>query len=153
MSSINDLDKLPKDVALNIIVKQLPSIPPTSQLVAFFALLLISIPLLIALAMTIIFGKRIRRHPVSYIFFLSMALSSFFYSFLIFAGEPKNILPPEKVRIASAVFAITSPTVEGGTVLALVIKIWTVLVELVEPPLIVPFARILAWDPFVSILL
>ena len=79
MSSINDLDKLPKDVALNIIVKQLPSIPPTSQLVAFFALLLISIPLLIALAMTIIFGKRIRRHPVSYIFFL-FSIDIYFYS-------------------------------------------------------------------------
>ena len=122
-STMDQLENLPKDIADDKIASLLPPLPPLSQLIAFYTLHLLAIPLLFILAMTIIFSKRLHRHPVSWIFFLSMMMSSFFYSFLIWAGQPRNPHPSDGVRIASAVFAIIAPTVQGGTVLALVIKV------------------------------
>ncbi|TIA76234.1 hypothetical protein E3P91_00145 [Wallemia ichthyophaga] len=142
------LDALPKAKAEQLILSQLPDVPPVSQLSGFFFLNLLAIPLLIILALTIICSKRIHRHPVSWIFFFAMAFSSFCYSFLIWAGEPRNKHPSDNVRVASAVLAIISPTVEGGVTLALVVKVWTVLVDLVEPRYVRPIAKLFSYDPF-----
>ncbi|TIA85975.1 hypothetical protein E3P99_03830 [Wallemia hederae] len=144
----SQLDRLPKDTADKIIFSQVPGLPPKAQLGAFFGLNLLAMLLLPILALTIIFSKRINRHPVSWVFFLALTFSSFCYCFLIWAGEPTNPHPSDNVRITSAVLAIISPTVEGGTVLALVIKVWSVLVDLVEPRYVKPIAKAISWDPF-----
>lgn len=117
------LGEIPEDVATEMILKVLPDVPPLREVVAFSVLHILAIPLHIILALTIIFSNYIHRHPTSWMFFLSMAASSICYTLLTFAGELQNKHPSDGLRIASAALSIVAPLMQGGTLLALTVKV------------------------------